>query len=187
MALKKSEKRLLVIIAAAVIAFIWMDPYHFWSKPPSPPLKTSQPPPAAAGIATGIPAAAAPAIAATSTAPQKLTPEQQKALTAMADSLGGMWRHDPFFSEIVTDAEGITASQFQLGAISIVDGVGRIILNGAILGKGDEYEGWRVVDITASSATISREGAVLKLRVSNRPVENPAKPAAATSPAEGRK
>lgn len=173
--LKKSEKRLLIMIGILVIVFLIMDPYNFFGAPEPPKSAPEQASATTTPEAQPTPTTAKPTARATG---MQRADSLSNALAILSGKT--MWEHDPFFAEIIADAENPNTSQFHLSAVSIVKNDKRVILNGNILGVGDDLDGWRIVEIRPDGATISRQGNTQRLKVSTKP---PAAPA--TAPATG--
>ncbi len=89
------------------------------------------------------------------------------------DTVAGIsyeWRRDPFaygWSASSVEETETRVTRFQLEAISEANGHLMAIINGKPLSRGETTEGWTVVRLTKSTATLEQNGREILLEMGN--------------------
>ena len=146
--LKKNEKIMLILIGAAVIFFVVMDPYYIvWRTPPG----AEAPPPLVQTVKTGVlgvmPAASAkggPVRPVTELAREKIPLEG--------------WGRDPFMRTRGVSDRVNRLDELRLGVISVRGDERYALINSRVVRVGDEIAGFRIARIEKDRVILTLDG-----------------------------
>lgn len=77
------------------------------------------------------------------------------------------WGRDPFARPKTgkVNVQGTTAPTLSVGAVSVSDGKAMAIINGKMVSKGDNIEGWRVISISDNGVVLESKGKKITLKI----------------------
>jgi len=137
---KKNERIMLILIGAAVIAFVILDPYHLFRSPPEKAVQSN-----------------------TDQAKQTKKPADPM-MDGMADQTGSPrmelkgWRRDPF-EQIQSDIDkDAMVASLRLTAISVWGADRMAMINSKPVRVGDEVQGLQVTSIESGRVKLEASG-----------------------------